>query len=456
MPSTESAGTPGTGTPGTGTPDRAASPASPATPATPAKPAPATTTPSRPSRPPRARREPKGAWLGGVANGIATHLGWPVLLVRAGFIALTIPYFFGVFLYLLLWVLMPPAQPEPEAPGLAAATRSGMRPRGKGTGWTRDVGALLAMALLGAGAMWLSEVHGWGISQDIFWPLAFATCGIALVWRQVDHTPPPADAGGRRWAGRFVALGGWPALVRTVLGLALVAFAISLVAASRIGLAMLPTVLAMSALLLSGVLIVALPWLRGMQRSLVEVREEKVLADARADMAAHLHDSVLQTLALIQRQADDPRAVAALARRQERELRTWLYGDIANPTTLKAALTEAAVEVEAERGVPIEVVCVGDADLTVDLDAMVRAAREAMVNAAKHSDAPGIDVYAEAEDDVVTIYVRDRGRGFDLDSIGEDRLGVRQSIIARMERHGGTARIRSGSEGTEVTLEMTR
>jgi len=392
-----------------------------------------------------------------VANGIALHLGWPVLLVRAGFIALTIPYFFGVLLYLLLWVLMPPAPPEPEAPGLAAATRSGMRHRRPGVAWTRDVGALLAMALLGAGAMWLSEVHGWGISQDIFWPLAFATCGIALVWRQVDQAPRVPEDAGKRRSARFAALGGWPALVRTLLGLALVAFAISLVAASRMGLAMLPTVLTLSALLMIGLLIVALPWLRGMQRSLVEVREEKVLADARADMAAHLHDSVLQTLALIQRQADDPRAVAALARRQERELRTWLYGDSDNPTTLKAALSEAAGEVEAERGVPVDVVCVGDAGLSANLDAMVRAAREAMVNAAKHSGAPSIDVYAEIEDDQVTIYVRDRGHGFDLGSIEDDRLGVRQSIIARMERHGGMARIRSSiGDGTEVTLEMTR
>ncbi|MDO5684076.1 MAG: histidine kinase, partial [Propionibacteriaceae bacterium] len=177
----------------------------------------------------------------------------------------------------------------------------------------------------------------------------------------------------------------------------------------------------------------------------------------RADMAAHLHDSVLQTLALIQKRADDPRTVATLARKQERELRTYLYGDVLREQTLKAALTAAAAEVDDERGIPVEVVCVGDCDLTDDLGAMIRAAREAILNAAKHSGASRIDVYAEVDEDVVEIFIRDRGRGFDIGDIGDDRMGVKGSIIGRMERHGGTARIRSSAEdGTEVRLEMKR
>jgi signal transduction histidine kinase len=180
-----------------------------------------------------------------------------------------------------------------------------------------------------------------------------------------------------------------------------------------------------------------------------------VRADARADMAAHLHDSVLQTLALIQRLAEDPRAVTQLARRQERELRTWLYGEELSGTTLKAALTTAAAEVEDERGIPVELVVVGDAEPSEAVQALVRAAREALVNAAKHSGADKIDVYAEVTDDLVEVFVRDRGRGFDLDAVPEDRMGVRGSILNRVARHGGKATIRSRpGDGTEVRLEI--
>jgi len=164
---------------------------------------------------------------------------------------------------------------------------------------------------------------------------------------------------------------------------------------------------------------------------------------------------VLQTLALIQRQADDPKAVQQLARRQERELRTWLYGEEPQTETLKAALTGAAAEVEDERGIPIEVVMVGDCETSDSIQALVRAAREAMVNAAKHSGADKIDVYAEVTDDLVEVFVRDRGHGFDLDTVPEDRMGVRGSILDRMARHGGRATIRSRpGDGTEVRLEI--
>ena len=169
----------------------------------------------------------------------------------------------------------------------------------------------------------------------------------------------------------------------------------------------------MTTLALAGLAIVLAPWLHRSRSALNEARAAKVRADARADMAAHLHDSVLQTLALIQRQADDPKAVQQLARRQERELRTWLYGDELPETTLKAALTAAAAEVEDERGIPVELVVVGDCETSDPVQALVRAAREAMVNAAKHSGADKIDVYAEVTDELVEVFVRDRGQGFD-------------------------------------------
>ena len=213
----------------------------------------------------------------------------------------------------------------------------------------------------------------------------------------------------------------------------------------------------MTTLALAGLAIVLAPWLYRSRTALNTARAEKVRADARADMAAHLHDSVLQTLALIQRQADDPKAIQQLARRQERELRTWLYGDELHETTLKAALTAAAVEVEDERGIPVELVMVGDCDTSDPVQSLVRAAREAMVNAAKHSGADKIDVYAEVDEERIEVFVRDRGQGFDLDSVADDRMGVKGSIIDRMARHGGTATVRSTpGDGTEVRLEITR
>ena len=173
-------------------------------------------------------------------------------------------------------------------------------------------------------------------------------------------------------------------------------------------------------------------------------------------MAAHLHDSVLQTLALIQKKAHEPRAVVQLARKQERDLRTWLYGEGADESSFAAALTKAATEVEDAHGVPVEVVTVGDVRLDPGIQAVVQAAREAAVNAAKHSGADKVDIFAEVADDGVEVFVRDRGAGFDLDGVPEDRLGVRRSIIERMERHGGRAEIRSApGEGTEVRLSAT-
>lgn len=216
-------------------------------------------------------------------------------------------------------------------------------------------------------------------------------------------------------------------------------------------------VLAVAVLLLA-----AAPWIVRVRRSLAAAREEAMLADARADMAAHLHDSVLQTLALIQRQASDPKAVASLARRQERELRSWLYGETTEAATVKAALTAAAAEVEDDHGVDVEIVVVGDRDLDAESRSLVQAAREAMVNAAKHAGVDKVDVYAELEDDHLEVFVRDRGRGFVLADIPADRMGVRGSIIERLRRAGGNATIRTapdegtgGTTGDDAMTEQT-
>ena len=199
------------------------------------------------------------------------------------------------------------------------------------------------------------------------------------------------------------------------------------------------------------------PWILRVRQILAQARDDTLVADARADMAAHLHDSVLQTLALIQRQAGDPKKVTALARRQERELRQWLYGETPSGGSLVEALTAELLDVEDTHGVDVELVAVGDCELTPELAALVRAAREAMVNAAKHSGVERIDVYAESDPDLVSVYVRDRGRGFDLADVDEDRMGVRGSIIERVRRAGGRAIIRTmPGEGTEVRLELPK
>jgi len=206
----------------------------------------------------------------------------------------------------------------------------------------------------------------------------------------------------------------------------------------------------------AGLALVVGPWVFRLASDLGAEREERIRVEERADVAAHLHDSVLQTLALIQKHADDGRTVARLARAQERDLRSWLYDEgAAAESSLVAALRSAAAEVEDAHGVPVEVVTVGDAVLSRELQPVVLAAREAMVNAAKHSGAAKVDVYAEAADGQVEVFVRDRGAGFDPAAVPTDRLGVRNSVVERMRRHGGTARVRTApGEGTEVALTM--
>src|SRR6476620_4083019 len=217
---------------------------------------------------------------------------------------------------------------------------------------------------------------------------------------------------------------------------------------------------------LVGVAVITVPWWLKLVRDLGEERRERIVEAERAEIAAHLHDSVLQTLALIQRQSDHPREVLRLARGQERELRHWLYGPtgygrrkgLSDPGVeggLAAAITAAAAEVEDTYAIDVRPVVVGDRLLDDDLRALVLAAREAMVNAAKHAGVDEVSVYVEAEEDAVHVFVRDRGVGFDPDAVPDDRHGLADSVHARVTRHGGNVRLRSTpGEGTEVHLSM--
>ncbi len=400
----------------------------------------------------RAVRLADGAWLGGVCTGLSAHLGVPVLVFRLAFVALFCAQFIGALIYAVLWLALPTTTPK-LSPGLEAHTRAGLR-TASSRPQAGDVASVVALGTLGVGMVWLVQTTPWAVPLSIFWPVTAACVGASLVWRQADQGRLRPGAS-QTWLDRLLAGGGWAAVLRIVAGLGLMAAAMAMIISAQGSWEELSQVLAMTALALAGLAILLAPWVARSRSALDEARQARAQADARADVAAHLHDSVLQTLALVQKQSHDARAVETIARRQERELRHWLYGDEVDDTTLKAALTAAAAEVEDEHSLPIELVVVGDHELTPGLRALVRAAREAMVNAAKHSGAEVIDAYGEVDGDHVEVFIRDRGRGFDLDTIPDDRQGVRGSIINRMERHGGHARIRTSSEdGTEVRLEM--
>ncbi|MFT4009888.1 MAG: PspC domain-containing protein [Nocardioidaceae bacterium] len=409
----------------------------------------------------RAHRSPEDRILSGVAGGLAEHLGVPTTWVRAFFILASLLGGMGVMLYGGLWLVLPLGAPlgtrsGPDAPGIEAASRQGRRPSRLRTART-DVGSVVALVAMGCGALLLGHVVWQG--SFVFWPVVIVLAGVALLWWQADETQRERwiDADGRLSLRRaIVGDGDVASYVRLLVGLGLIATAIVLFGWQSGQPSVARDVVIAGALGFGGIALVLGPWFVRLATELSEEREARVRQQERADVAAHLHDSVLQTLALIQKQAGDGKAVATLARAQERDLRHWLYGDLtAGAETLAAALRAAAAEVEDTHGVPVELVCVGDVPAGERTTALVNAAREAMINAAKHSGAAKVDVYAELGEQRAEVFVRDRGAGFDADQVPEDRLGVRNSIVGRMQRHGGAAEVRaSPGNGTEVRLTM--
>ena len=381
--------------------------------------------------PPRLERRADRRLVGGVCAGLAEHLGLEVLVVRLAF-AVLISAGVGVVAYVALWLLVP-QRDEPEV--------------------RRDLGQLFAYGALVLGLSlftWGAGALNWAV-----WPVVAGGIGVGIIWQQADPERR------RRWVRNSQAM--W---LRSIIGTLLVAGGLVAFLAQKIHPGQAGQVLLGSTVVLAGVAVVVAPWLLRLGRDLDPLRRERTRPLERAEAAAHVHDSVLHTLTLIQRSAHDPREVQRLARAQERDLRAWLYEPKADAEQdLAAAVRKAAAEVEDHHGLPIEVVCVGDCPLDDRLGAMLQAAREAMVNAAKYADGePGdqgrtssLSVYAEVAGDEVSIFVRDRGKGFDLDAVPEDRMGLRESIIGRMERNGGKAEIRTApGEGTEVRLEMRR
>lgn len=402
-------------------------------------------------RAPLTRRR-SGRMLGGVGGGVADHLGVDVRWVRAAFVVLTFLGWAGVLAYGLLWVFL---RQEDDTGVERTVTRSERL----------QAAGLLA---IGLGLSLVAATSGSTVLGWVAGPLGLATVGAAVVWREAD------EAQRRRWArdARSRVVGGRAALLRTFLGAALVMTGLAVFLLGQLDLGQVRFGILAALATLLGVMVLTVPWWMRLVRDLGEERRARAVQAERMEIAAHLHDSVLQTLALIQRQAGDTREVQRLARGQERELRAWLYGPdgrarggdghgSTTETTLSAAITRVAGEVEDTYAVAVGPVLVGDAELDADLRALVLAAREAMVNSAKHSGASEVDVYVEVEatsdegPGTAEVFVRDRGRGFDPDAVDGDRHGLADSIHARMRRHGGTVRIRTNAgEGTEVRLSM--
>ncbi len=414
--------------------------------------APATQAPRDVRRAYRDLREPV---LGGVAAGLAEHLGVTVLMVRVGFVVAAVLGGAGIAAYAVLWAMLPAGPPAGvQAPGLASATRGGRRP-----GPARrlfDVGPVVVLGALAIGAVFVLQgvlgAGGW------VWPLAIAIVGVALLWRQADEAQRErwVDARGRIDPVRIVlGDGGWASYARLAAGVGLIVVAIVLFTLRGGSLSLARDVTLAVLLVLGGLAIVVGPWIYRLAAELSDEREERVRTQERADVAAHLHDSVLQTLALIQKNPSD---AARLARSQERDLRAWLFStESIDERTVASALRAMAGEVEDAWNLTVDVVAVGDCDLDEAMRPIVSAAREATTNAAKHAGVGRVDIYAEITPGAVDVFVRDRGAGFDPDTTPEDRLGVRRSIIDRMHRHGGTADVRSApGEGTEVRLHLGR
>jgi signal transduction histidine kinase/phage shock protein PspC (stress-responsive transcriptional regulator) len=396
---------------------------------------------------PSLRRSRDDRRVAGVAAGIGDHLGVDHFFVRMAFLGLALAAGFGVVVYLLLWLLVPNADPTTA---VSRPATSAFRPGSR---------YLLGGGLIVLGFLILLWVTGFWFGEGLAWPVSLAAIGFVVLWARggteegrsrVDLAgfTTPLEALLRSPGSRTRALAGGALIVAGMT--VFLAATTSLAAAANVILAVLVTA--------GGLALFAGPWLWRLATDLMDERTSRIRSEARAEMAAHLHDSVLQTLALIQR-AKEPREMTRLARTQERELRAWLYGR--SPSVRGARLRDAidamAGSVERRHGIEVEAIVVGDAELDEGLRALVSATNEATLNAAKHSRTPDVSVYVEVEDGQVTAYVRDQGAGFDPGRVPGDRRGIADSIVRRMARHGGSAEIRSQEgAGTEVILRLPR
>ena len=399
-------------------------------------------------------RPRQGRWLTGVCKGIALHLGIGVAWVRIAFIALTVLYGAGIIAYVFLWVFMPagdqvaaaartvPVNQAPLARGnqpLAAHDdESAAAPESLSEAIQRApkpaVVALAGFALMATGLLLTST----GADVQIVFPLLVGLGGIALAWMNLS---PRGTQLLSMLGGIALIFMGWALYVHNV---------------SIPGWGTSPRrIVASGFVMIVGIVVAVMPWANAMLQRLTHEQALKEREEERADMTAHLHDGVLQTLALIQLHADDQQTVFSLARSQERELREWLYQErTTSDRSVNAGLKEIAAHVEDTHGKPIEVVTVGDARPSAQTDALLDATQQALINAVAHGGEP-ISVYCEASSKLVEVFVRDHGNGFDVNAIPANRLGIRESIIGRIKRRGGTVEIVSRPQwGTEVRMHM--
>jgi len=377
--------------------------------------------------------------IAGVAGAVAAEIGVNAFVVRVMFLLFVAAGGWGVFLYVGLWGLM----------RLAGAGFDQDRSEPKGSSEsTRMVGLFLVCF----GLLLLFRALGGAFVDSVVWPLALFGAGVAVAHEQgLDFS---------RGADRLVGTGGDRSafLVRAAGGAVLVVAGVILAVSLNFDFSTARDTLLVTGVVIAGIGLVLGPWVVGLVNDLTDERRARIRSEERAQVAAHLHDSVLQTLTLIQRRADDARVVT-LARKQERELRSWLYGRRGGDgaASLRETLEQEMASVEDLHEIPIEVVVVGDTAVDEGLAAMIAAGREAAVNAAVHSGASVVDVFAEVSDTAVELFVRDTGIGFAIDDVPGDRRGVADSIVGRVENVGGTALVHSTpGEGTEVELRMKR
>jgi signal transduction histidine kinase len=397
------------------------------------------------------RRDPADRLGGGVAAGMAAWRGFSVTTVRIAFVLIAlITGGWFVPVYVAGWLLVPAA-------GADGSIGSRARSDGRGIRLAIGLASLLVLVLLAASALNGGWFVGWA------WPQVFSVAGLVLIWRNAPeeeqatlrHLVEPLETAAApgfrsRWS-----------VLRVVLASGLLVGGLAWLFSARMNVELLRP-LGGSVLVIAAIVLFLGPWWLRIGRDLALERQAKARAEERVDIASRVHDSVLQTLALIQRRADDPQKVIQLARMQERELRSWLFegrdpNEAEDLVTLTAGVRQIQEDIESRYGVPVEAVTVGDCDLDDNLSALLAAAREATVNAAKWSGASVISLFAEVEPDEVAIVVRDRGKGFDPEDVPDDRKGLAESVRGRMARRGGTAVVNSApGEGTKVTLKMSR
>lgn len=396
------------------------------------------------------RRSADGALLGGVCGGVASRFGLPRRVVRILTVLGVAAFGLGLLAYAATWALVP-REDEERAP-LARVLDD-----------RRQLHIVLAVGTVVAAVLVTLQVLGLQEPAVVAWPLLLTAVFALCIWRgtsdaerhhlqeRLDATAVVSSATSTTW--RSIAL-------RACVGGALLAVGAVLVSkvGSLRGVAI--GVFAGTLAVCAGFLVLFAPWWLRTVRDLSRERHERVRAQERADMAAHLHDSVLQTLLLIQKAAGSPHDVVRLARNQERELRRWLFDPASSMRTgesFATAVKDIERDVENDYGVDVELVVVGDCELDDRVRALLAAGREAAVNAAKWSGAPRVSVFAEAGTTMVSMFVRDQGRGFDPGAVGEDRRGIACSIRERVERQGGEALVRSSpGAGTEIELRLPR